>query len=343
MSDDPFRDALLRVTNPSAAEAERLAAAVTRHVDALREVDALAARIGEPSPQAVRRLHARLDVRPAPRRRALALGGLLAAATAATAAALALWPDADPMEHVKLTLDGSGHVEQSGPQPVVVWDDGRVDVEVEPDAGVHLAVRTPEATVTVVGTGFTVERAHFATVVDVRHGVVSVVCADGSDHRLGAGEDLTCLPTDPAALLRRAVSLGPMGDRDQRRQAIDAGLVAANPEIRGELLARLVELLAGDDKPGAVAAAAAYVESGALPRRRAMLEFVATHRYAREGCAAADALRAAVDDHPATSLAVPLAGCVADDRPAEARALLGAVSDPGPWAALAATLRERLR
>ncbi|MEQ1568986.1 MAG: FecR domain-containing protein [Myxococcota bacterium] len=337
-------EALSRRTEPSPEVSARLTAAVTRQLAAYREVDQLARHVGEPPAAAVGRLHHQLDVRAARRRSGWGWPVVVAPLVLATAAALVwLRPAAapDPLEHVKLGFDGLGHVEQAGPSPVVVWEDGRVDVEVEPNRGVKLAVKTEEATVTVVGTAFSVSRAAFATEVTVDHGIVAVACADGGEHRLLAGQRVTCLPSEPAALLRRAVALGPTGDAAARARAIDAGLGLA-PEghpLRAELLARRVELLAASDPRAAIGAAEAYLATGSAARRGAMLTFVGTTTFGLDGCGAVEVMRRAVADTPDQPLAVPLASCVDPD---EARAVWAGVTDVGPYAELAAAVRASL-
>jgi hypothetical protein len=317
------RDELLKVTSPSEEASQRLTKAVSRQVDRMREVDVLARRTGQPSADAIGRLHQRIVVPapPPPTRSAWPLAvGLLAACAVLAVLVHRTWPAApvrqDPMQHIKLGLNGLGHVEQPGPQPVVVWEAGQVEVEVEPNQGVQLAVKTEEATITVVGTSFLVTREHFATSVKVHHGVVAVACTDGTQQRLLEGQQITCLPHEPAALLRRVVALSSSGDHEARASAIEAGLAAtpAGHPLRAELLARKVELLAAQSPEEAWAAAEAYLASGAQVRRRAMLEFVARERYAVQGCGALEALQRVVQEHPDSSLAVPLADCLASPR-----------------------------
>ena len=82
----------------------------------------------------------------------------------------------------------------------VQWSTGTLQVSVEPAAGHHLQIETPEARVQVVGTVFRVDRGPFGTEVQVDDGTVEVTCTLGPHHRIEAGERAVCAIDAPSAL-----------------------------------------------------------------------------------------------------------------------------------------------
>ncbi|MEZ4239743.1 MAG: FecR domain-containing protein [Myxococcota bacterium] len=262
---------------------------------------------------------------------------------AALAAAAAVFALAPPLDDVQMSIEGAGQVRGTRHAPVIELSDGRFSAEVAPNRGTRLQVHTEEATVPVIGTGFSVERVHFATEVAVRHGIVEVRCAGKAPVRLLAGQTQRCLPEGAATLLRRVVSLA-AEDPDAALEAVDIGLrdEDAAVAVRAELMAQDVRLRASRDPAEAMRAARAYLETGQVARRAEMSAFVAGQRYAQEECGALGALEAAVAEDPGSVLAVALAGCVIDEDPERARALLDGVSEPGAWRAVRDALRERL-
>ena len=132
---------------------------------------------------------------------------VLVALAAAAVLVAAVWGwDCD--DWVTLAIAGAGQVTGPPEAPVVELADGRLDAEVVPNRGTHLQVDTDEATVTVIGTAFSVDRARFATTVAVVHGTVEVACVGRDPVRVTGGESHRCLPATASGLLRRIVALG---------------------------------------------------------------------------------------------------------------------------------------
>lgn len=172
---------------------------------------------------------------------------------------------------VRLGYQGAGTVSGTVRDPRIRWEAGTLDVAVAPGRGVALAVETDEAVVHVVGTAFTVTRDALGTAVAVTHGRVRVSCTGASTRELAAGERVECLPVRPAAWIGRAQALIARGrPTDEVLAAVDRGLGLAAPgdPAAGELVAlRIRVLMEARRYADALAAAEAYLESGATPRR----------------------------------------------------------------------------
>ena len=196
---------------------------------------------------------------------------------------------------VALHAVGRGHAGGTEQAPLIEWEEGQLSVEVTPERGVNLVVRTPEAVVTVVGTGFTVDRGALGTSVSVRHGKVQVDCVVGSSHLLGADASVECAPTRPAALLGRARAQAARGDSaDVVLETLD---LAAQPDapapVSGEILALRVEVLrAAGRTPEALQVARQYLSEGHTPRRAEIRHIAASILFDQGGCKAAHALLA---------------------------------------------------
>lgn len=166
---------------------------------------------------------------------------------------------------VQLDVDGTGRVTGTRFQPVLAWQIGRLQVEVEPQRSVELSVETREARVEVVGTGFTVTRDVRGTVVAVTHGRVRVTCAGGTPTLLEAPEQVECRPASAAGLLARAQA-DRAGDGAPTTILLDvrAGLATAGPAaVHQELRALLVQLLMDTgNRAEALAVATEYLERG---------------------------------------------------------------------------------
>jgi ferric-dicitrate binding protein FerR (iron transport regulator) len=246
----------------------------------------------EPSELAVARLSRRaaatLD-RPRPSRRPM-YAGFAALSVAAAALLFALRPTvtvsalaADTAttmqvsDDVALSYAGRGEVTTDGAHPRVSWELGTLDVEVTPNRGVDLVIETPEATVRVIGTGFTVARDALGSAVDVRHGIVAVRCGDGREGQLTAGQSMTCLPVRAAGMLARAKALAAGGAADADvLVALDAGLrLDASPPVRAELSARRIRTLSALGRDEEAAAAASAWLAGDETIRRAEVEDLA--------------------------------------------------------------------
>ena len=207
-----------RAFEPSQQDEERLQRAILEHVPDGRATRTLLGGLDQPSSLAEQRLVARVAEIPSlhPRRRAPLFGipaGRLALASAAILGlavvvgygmydhpeplATALDEHSDsglaPFPGVHLAYHG-GYGELGGTtrSPEIQWVSGQLEVEVEPNRGIQLAVHTEEATVRVIGTRFTVEREDAQTVVGVERGKVEVTCSDGEQVYLTAGEQQSC-------------------------------------------------------------------------------------------------------------------------------------------------------
>lgn len=200
---------------------------------------------------------------------------LLAAAALAALALIGLWsgldrpppPLAGPLSsgpltaEVGLSVDGVGAASGDARDVELRWQAGRLDVEVEPRQGVRLSVRTEEATLRVIGTGFEVQRDALGTTVAVRHGVVELRCAEGPARPLSASETSNCPPRSAAGRLGRVRALqdGGLGAGALLAEIDQAlALPDASGDVAQELLAvRMEALLALNRLPEALALAEA--------------------------------------------------------------------------------------
>ena len=151
----------------------------------------------------------------------------------ATPQALALsaesWAELQVHEDVTLGWVGQGELEAEGRAHDIDWKSGRLKVSVTPKQGIDLTVRTPEATVSVVGTVFEVRRDTLGTTVTVERGQVEVICAEQTPLMLTADENThTCQPTTAVGLLNRAQDLIAT-DPDAAADSVKRGLQQAAP------------------------------------------------------------------------------------------------------------------
>lgn len=289
-------------SEPSPDAVARVKARLADAVDAAAEADVpdpspaerLLRGVGAPTPEALGRVQGRLqrELRRRLWRRRVVIG----AAVLAMAAGLLLVPrggpapapvpatdrpitlaltepatgNARPTDDVGLTWTGAGELTGTERAPHIRWDHGRLEVEVRPQAGVGLVVDTRDARVSVVGTGFSVDRTVLGTVVAVDHGVVAVDCASGESRRVTAGEQVLCLPHDVGGLLGRARALHDAhASPADELHTVDRALALAVPAaIRGELLARRIRLLLDLGRTAdASVTAHRYLDEGHLPRK----------------------------------------------------------------------------
>ncbi|MFT4621666.1 MAG: ferric-dicitrate binding protein FerR (iron transport regulator) [Myxococcota bacterium] len=217
---------------------------------------------------------------------------------------------AAPSSLLRLDYEGVGRVSGADPAWEVSWERGTVHVDVTPDAGAEVSVRTRDAVVRVVGTAFTVTRDELGTAVDVDHGRVELTCMLGGVLELTAGGHHVCLPATAAGLLGRALALEDRGaPPEQRLEALDAALSLTAPEpVLAEVLAtRVRPLLDAGRHDDALQAAEAYVDRGG--GREDELRHVAAHlALSLHGCdRAVPHLRALVTPSPEES--AHLAAC----------------------------------
>ena len=181
---------------------------------------------------------------------------------------------------LELSYQGSGHMQGTERHPKIDWTLGRIELSLDPGAGVELTVLTSEASVQVTGTRFAVERDARGTLVALEYGGVRVQCigaaGDTSAFVLGSGEQHWCLPTSPSGLLGRARTLQQRGDPLEAERAVDLGLASAKTvsPARGELLAMAMELrLEQGDESAAREAASMYLDEG-YPARNADVQLI---------------------------------------------------------------------
>lgn len=257
------------------------------------------------------------------------------------------WRTEAPTDHVSLTFQGEGALSGTAIHPTIQWRTGTLQVEVEPNQGVLLAVQTREALVRVIGTGFSVERSALGTSVRVSHGRVSVDCLDGTSVMLGAGEHQLCLPTSAAGLLGRARALSEQGAAAADvRAAVERGL-AAQPDaaVRSELEVVQMEAYAAEQRwKEAYGLADRALASGGSTRPDELRHLHAWYGLQAQGCGAAvDELRALDAAGQASPFErVQLASCVAAAEPDTARALLRAALAAGVPEAQRADIEARL-
>lgn len=322
----------------------------------------LLAEVPDVAPGAEARVRARLAERTevGVRRGWWAVGG----AALALAASLVLWlrvPDArlderlstpewrteQPTDHVSLTFQGEGALGGTAVHPTIQWRAGTLQVEVDPNQGVQLAVQTREALVRVVGTGFSVERSALGTSVRVSHGRVSVDCLDGTTVMLGTGEHQLCLPTTAAGLLGRARALAEQGAAPEDvRAAVERGL-AASPDaaVRGELEVTGMEAYAAEQRwSDAYALAGRSLAVGGSARADEVRHLHAWYGLQALGCGAVvEELRALNSAGQASAFEqVSLASCLTASEPDTARSLLRAALAAGVPDAQRAAIQQQL-
>jgi ferric-dicitrate binding protein FerR (iron transport regulator) len=250
----------------------------------------------EPDEPAVRRvlagLPARRQIRQT-RRRALRLA---AAGGAALAAGLLVWAltrpvpplpvaltspeqaSSQPVTGLRLTHEGEGSMAFEEERLVIAWEQGRLGVDLDPAAGRHLEVRSPEARIEVLGTAFTVERDGLGTSLTMARGSVQTWCHDRLGPKLGAGATWRCFRSAAAALHAARTLQGGGAPPEVVRAVVDEGL--SIPDLpagtRAELEVLRIALLAEEaDNTAALRAARAYLATGATHRREEVRLIVA--------------------------------------------------------------------
>jgi hypothetical protein len=219
------------------------------------------------------------------------------------------WGSDTSMPGIELSYLGTGTVGGSSGSPEIAWDSGTIHVEVTPNQGLHLAVRTREAEVRVIGTGFTVTRNALGTHVEVRHGIVEVDCGDEGTVRLTVGEERTCLPRTAAGLLGRARALreasAPEGEV---LESLDRGLAEADVQdaVRDELQSsRIRSLFALGRRTEVLDAARGYLAREKSVRRTEVERLAVATARAEGGCEAAAPWLPATSATAAAACAAP--------------------------------------
>ncbi len=171
--------------------------------------------------------------------------------------------EVQPTEHVRLAYDGQGQLGGTDRAPRLQWESGSVHVEVTPDQGIDFRVQTADAEVRVLGTVFDVNSTHLGTQVTVNEGKVAVLCEDGVERVLRAGETGECLPSTAAGLLGRARAFQAQGAHDLSLMAAEKGLAikGTEPAVVSELsLVRIEELVALGSASEAVSMVERYLQ-----------------------------------------------------------------------------------
>jgi len=188
-----------------------------------------------------------------------------------------------PVSGLKLRFEGTGEISGSEQAPHIQWFGGRIEVDVDPQAGLAMSIETAEGRVEVLGTVFDLERSALGTTVGVSHGKVQLDCQDGSSHTLVSDARALCLPVTGAGMLGRARALST--DPEAVLQAIERGEeLGSSPAIRSELLALEVDTLAGLGRNAeALVRARKYLEMSG-PREMEVLRTAANLSLQEEGC-----------------------------------------------------------
>ena len=219
-------------------------------------------------------------------------------------------------EHTQVSYDGRGAVEGTTLRPRIDWERGLVAVEVDPNAGVDLVVRTREGEVHVVGTIFEVERGPLGTRVAVQRGKVDVTCEDaaGTTQRVIEGGEATCLPTTAGAMLGRARALQDAGrDNDEVMDSIDRGLRLAEPgAVLNELRVLRMAVLAGQGRPdAALQEATSYLSDGSPQRREEVVGLAVSLALGIDDCDVARPYLEELAEPGGAAVAQRLAACAA--------------------------------
>lgn len=336
---EPSRQALARITR-------RLEGEVPTHT--------LIRRLADVDPSAVARVTARLE-RPARKRRTWVFVPVV---VVALAAAVITWPESlragaigdetvALSSNVRVTSEGSGVVGGTAPAPEIRWEHGTITVDVTPDQGVDLHVRTEEADVHVIGTRFTVTRDRLGTAVTVDRGHVAVACRTGETFDLRAGGEAECLPTRAVGLLDRARALVENGaDSARVLPTLDAGLPLADDRVvRDELQLLRAEALTRDARWGEALTGidTALAEPGGV-RRTELLRLGARAALSVEGCpGVVRRLEQIPTDERGATDEVAIADCVASASRERARAALASARAKTTDAALLGRIDARIR
>jgi len=250
------------------------------------------------------------------------------------------WSQTDAQPGVQLAFHGQGQV--SSPS-VVSWEQGELQVEVEPDRGIEFHVETAEASIRVVGTVFSVERSNLGTSVSVERGKVEVTCQDEHTQAVTAGEAWLCLRS-PAAALHWADSYQG-ADTSAVLRVVERGLARSTPgePVHDELEVLRIQTLAQHGRTAAALdAAEAHIERGAEHRAQEVRQIAARAALAERGCDAARPHLEVLADTDSGAAMVLLADCLTEAEADRARALLERALTLAPPPGQAAAIQQRL-
>ena len=296
-------------TRPSADAVQRVRDRLGEEIDP-RTLRALLRTVPGARPGAEDRVRARLAASPTRRRPAVgpalwlpvavAIAGLVAAGIGFSLRRDAPIPLDTPLSHdavavggLTLSPQGIGTLEGTSHTPTIGWEAGSLAVDVDPDAGIDLDVRTREASVRVTGTAFDVVRDALGTRVDLHRGSVVVTCAiDDAPRPLAPGDTITCPPVSADGMLGRVRGLARDGTgHDALIDEIDAGLEReeGSPEARVELgVLRISSLARSEARAEALADARVWLDAGHTLRRPDVLRIAASLALDLEGCPGAE-------------------------------------------------------
>ena len=349
-----------RAHEPSPQAEARLDRAILESIPDGRVSRSLLSALDAPSHLQEQRLVANLTAIPeaAPRRSGLVLGmpasrvALFGSAALGLTLALghALWDQPEPLattlEVQEQPADlapfpgvhlayNSGYGELGGTtrSPSIQWIAGKLEVEVEPDRGIQLAVLTEEATVRVIGTRFTVEREDAQTVVGVERGKVEVTCSDGERVQLTAGQRHQCASLSPSKLALRALRLRERGaDPAEVLAVVERGLERAQQGDAAWSRLSVLSMQAAvdlDQRDRAQAQALSYLDAGHARLRDEVLRLAID--LSEQPCSLALAHQDRLQGELATPAdLVTLSDCLQASDPDQARSVLErALGAPG--------------
>ena len=309
---------------------------------------------GEAADRLLQRVEATLE-RP-PRRWAPRVLAVSLAATAAIAAA-ASWVEftAAPREvalgddglialgtGVQAHANGRGHAVVQDDHVLVRWEEGTLELAVDPAAHLAVQVHTRDAEITVTGTVFTVTQDAFGAHTQVERGSVSVVCdALGTPETIQAPGATLCLENAGAGIGRLLWLEGQEASAEHRLSIIDRALQfpASLALVRRTLHARRVDVLVELGRTAQAVRATQALESEARKERLAQ---GAADALETDGCERAQPwLQALMREGSALGVLLKVQ-CLAADDPQAARDLLAPL-DPAALPPEQATAVEAWR
>ena len=320
-----------------------------KHAETLRQ------HAQEPTEAEIQRVRRAAMERVAQRRRVPSWAWASAAVVAAATLAWLAWPQAPAPQHlasvddwsqahaqpgVQLAFHGQGQV--SSPS-VVTWEQGELEVEVEPERGIDFRVVTAEASIRVVGTVFAVERSSLGTSVTVKRGMVEVTCQDEPTESVSSGQAHLCLRS-PAAALHWADS-HPEGTANDVLRVLDRGLARSSPgdPVHDELEVLRIQTLAQDGRArDALRAATDRLDRAEPHRTREVRQIAARAALELDGCDAAQPHLEILASSNNGAAMVLLADCITGSQPQRAHELLQRALTLAPPSSQEAAIRQRL-
>lgn len=175
-----------------------------------------------------------------------------------------------PVTGLRLSHEGEGSMAFEEDHLVIGWVRGRLGVDLDPGAGRHLEVHSPEARIEVLGTAFTVERDDLGTSLTMTRGTVATWCHEQPGPTLSAGATWRCFRSGASALHEARTLQGQGAEPAAVRAVVEQGLAIPDtpPGTRDELAVLRIALLSdGGEAGAALEAARAYLATGSALRR----------------------------------------------------------------------------